>query len=163
MEQVIQNKIFNAKSEIAEVQARMDKWMGDDFRFNGLRDRIHFGLMIAATIITFIVSLFVADGILYAFLNAGIAFGASFMVVGAFLMTVDDSFHSDNTRYHLFEARKALIEGTLDARVHEGGVHSSGTWTELTIEHEDVFEKIMVRIVECGETETVETKGFANV
>lgn len=120
MEQVIQNKIFNAKSEIAEVQARMDKWMGDDFRFNGLRDRIHFGLMIAATIITFIVSLFVADGILYAFLNAGIAFGASFMVVGAFLMTVDDSFHSDNTRYHLFEARKALIEGTLDARVHEG-------------------------------------------
>lgn len=162
MDQVIQNKIFNAKSEIAEVQANMDKWMGDDFRFNGLRVRIHFGLMIAATIITFIVGLFVTDGIAHVFLNAGIACGVSFMVVGTFLMTVDDSFHSGNARYNLLEARKALIEDTLDARVHEGCVHSSGIWTELTIERDNTFEKVMVRIVDHGETETVETKAFVN-
>ena len=161
MEQVIQNKIFNAKSEIAEVQKREDKWMGDGV-FNGLRDRIHLGLMIAATIITFIVSLFVVDGIVDAFVNAGIAFGVSFMVVGGVLMTVDDSFHANSARYNLIEARKALIEDTLNARVHKGAVHSSGFWTELTIERDDVFEKVMVRIVENGETETVETKHLVN-
>lgn len=162
MEQVIQNKIFNAKSEIAEVQKRADKWMGNGV-FNGLRDRVHFGLMIAATIITFIVSLFVVDGIVDAFVNAGIAFGVSFMVVGTALMTVDDSFHTDNNaRYHLFEARKALIEDTLNARVHKGAVHSLDFWTELTVERDDVFEKVMVRIVEHGETETVETKDIVN-
>ena len=161
MEQVIQNKIFNAKSEIAEVQARENKWMGDGV-FNGLRDRVHFGLMAIATVITFIVSLFVVDGIGNVFLNAGIAFGVSFMVVGTFIMTVDDSFHSGNARFNLLEARKALIEDTLDARVHEGAVHSLDFWTELTVERDDVFEKVMVRIVEHGETETVETKAFAN-
>ena len=161
MEQVIQNKIFNAKSEIAEVRARESKWMGDGV-FNGLRDRVHFGLMIAATIITFIVSLFVVDGIGSVFLNAGIAFLVSFVVVGAALIGVDDSFHAASARYNLIEARKALIEDTLGGRVHEGYVFSSGTWTELTIERDNVFEKVMVRIVEHGETEAVEMKAFVN-
>lgn len=167
MDRVIQDKIFNAKSEIDEVQASRDKWMGDAFHFNGLRDRIHFGLMITATVITFIVSLFVADGIGSVFLNTGIAFVVSFVVVGFFLSIVDDSFPAcGKAREDLFKSRMDLIEGTLDARVHEGvpswGVHSSETWTEFTIERDNVLEKIMVRIIECGETETVETKAFVN-
>lgn len=168
MDQVIQDKIFKVKSEIDEVQASRDKWMGDDFRFNGLRDRVLFGLMITATVITFLVSLFVADGIGSVFLNAGIAFVVSFAVVGFFLSLVDDSFTaSGKARDDLFKSRKALIESTLDARVHEGvpswGVHSSGVWSEFTVERDNVLEKVMVRIIECGEIETVETKAFVNV
>lgn len=162
MDQVIQNKIFNAKSEIAEIQKRENKWHGDDFRFNGLRDRIHFGTMIMATIATFIISLFVADGIGSAFGNALIAFVASFMVVGVVLADVDDSFSIDIPRYKLIEAHKELIETTLNARVHKGYVFSSGNWNEITLERDDVFEKVFVRIVKNGDTETVEMKDFVN-
>lgn len=162
MDQVIQNKIFNAKSEIAEIQERENKWHGHDFRFSGMRDRVHFGTMIAAAIITFIISFFVVDSTLNAFMNSAIAFGGAFMVVGTALTGVDDSFNTDLPRYNLIEARKSLIEKTLDARIHEGRVFSADTWTELTIERDDKFEKVFVRTVNNGDTETVEMKDFVN-
>lgn len=152
MDQAIQYKILNAKSEIAEILGREDEWMG------GRRDRVHFGLVTAATVITFIVSLGGADSIGGATLSAVIAFSGSFMLVGAVLMSVDDSFSIEDVRADLIEGRKALVESTLDARVHEGQAISSGAWNEFTIERDDTFEKVMVRIVECGEIETVELK-----
>lgn len=163
MEQVIQNKIFNAKAQIAEIQAREDNWFGDNFWCNGVRGRICLGLTAAATIIAFIFSLFFVDNIAYVFLTAFIAFVVSVFALVS-IIPVDESFNRDYARWrlHLGEARKELIEYTLDARIHEGDVSYSGDWNELTIERDNAFEKIMARIVDHGETEAVETKPFLN-
>jgi len=160
MDQVIQNKIFNAKSEIAEADQAANNWMYNG-AWGGLRNRIHFGSMIVASVIGFILGTIFMNGF-ENLMAAGAAASAAFFLVGTALTAVDDSFGAHTAHYNLIEARKALIEDALDARVHKGYVNSSGTWNEFTIERDDVFEKIMVRIVENGETETVETKDFVN-